>query len=1644
MSRRFNLLTNQSEENNLIRVSRVDAKKGIVSGLTVEEANLYSFTNPGETYIFIDGDNNVHYLGINKVNKLKNKNLKRTRKCDTSVKECGPPTIKIFGGGGLGAVGNPVISTSGAILAVDVIHGGHGYETVPKAIVNDACELGGGATLQVVLGEQPFFEEYFDDTEEIVTPEPDPNTVLEGNVPNFDENGKELGTEFNPRKYFAGSEAIEAEAASAGELFDPIQEQIAAYEKLVRSLKNPFWTTRKGQPGKLTMNGEPLTQVYPVIMPPRSREAFERSGQTPWDAFLDKYGVSPTPPSDIPGSDFAGRLFAHEYLVDFPIDGDYVFRGLCDNEGLVYLDSEKILDVSGFGKIKTLKKSVKKGLHRLRLDLLNKPNFETISASTSGPQVPIVYNDLRTGAGGSGEKSYDIEYVDLNKSNKSIRVRNNGKRIELKDGHKSDTNVEFEIKSTSPGVSAKFSDDGKKLEVKGAGDVTLRLKYDDNPNFGGEAVRAIKIAGKTWKKERKHKGSDIHTIKVYAKPRQAPSPFKVMEGKKRIILDDNPGNGFDINGTLTIESSNVGATFADDGRSILYNGSAGEIEVKYKWDDDPKNSGKVVSSIDVNGVRFNQNGEKGSITKVINVKEVARPGLNGFSIKEVDVFDTIKYIDKADRTLYRSDPAGNGLPGNRSAPFISQYGISPFSFLTNEAQTNSYAGTHVIRWEFIDFPVDGEYEVTIDCDDNVKLFIGNREGAGAKEIGNGLRDVRQGGDETIINYAGFRSPGTPNPPLTQSISLKKGKYRLRAELTQIDVGPLAKGNPMALAIQIKSKTVEKTVISAQSWNQNPMAIALAIEAPPPGGPPTENIVKRGRCKDNPIWSTRHPGGSQQWYPVEIAKNKGGNPYLNRYTVSPVPPLDTPNSDGSGVVWRNDWTVDIPYPGKYRIDGARADTARILINDKVVTGLTGPYGGPALDWVQKNFAGWNDPKTNNSRVGRKSTFVDLEEGKYKVSVELVNVPQVQQTLINEEVFGAEHWIGEIQRPSETSRVPIVYNDLRTGTVGKDEETYRISYTDLNPSNIPSTGRGARRDGIRVTKNGTQIELKDGRGNDVNVTFRIVSTSPGVSAKFADDGKELKVKGVGDVTLKLEYDDNPNYAGEAVRAITIAGTKWRKERKHKGSDTHTIKVHAKKRQAPSPFKVLGGRKKIILDDNPGNGFDINGTLTIESSDNGARFAEDGRSIEFNGPGKVTVKYKWDDDPGNSGKVVSSIDVNGVRFPQKGEKGSITKVIDVSINRQFNVTRQTAYTREGVKYDGPELFKFSHPRWSSYFNKFSVCPFFPDLNSENPDIAGEFVYTWSNVKFPESTQYDISFAADNVSELFIDGKLVLNGRGFDMEDPSWRKVNITEGIHTIQVKVVNLPSSRNVFRDNPTGLLLRIRVPRLIDGDGASWKDNPIGISAAMVAPPCPKPSGGVGIVTAIIPIDPGNGYVPVAGNNVYNVGLELQEIIPVDPGRAYELGPIELEGPAEAEISEIGPNGEILKVSVTPGLGYTDIPAIVAPNGYNAVLVPVFKVIRDPLIEPDRLVQVTDLAGLKQTGYVLGRPYYGAVFLKDGIRYAGYYETAGELVQVYDTLQESIDSQVTTAPSAIQRQGTDITSNDPRLNIPNTPSDGVNFN
>ena len=209
--------------------------------------------------------------------------------------------------------------------------------------------------------------------------------------------------------------------------------------------------------------------------------------------------------------------------------------------------------------------------------------------------------------------------------------------------------------------------------------------------------------------------------------------------------------------------------------------------------------------------------------------------------------------------------------------------------------------------------------------------------------------------------------------------------------------------------------------------------------------------------------------------------------------------------------------------------------------------------------------------------------------------------------------------------------------------------------------------------------------------------------------------------------------------------------------------------------------------------------------------------------------------------------------------------------------------------------------------------------------------------------------------------------------------------------------------------------------------------------MIPPPCPKVIQGTGVVTDIIPEEPGNGY-PVAPGGGPPVTLVLKEIIPTSPGINY--GPEDLvliDGKPLKPI--LGPFGTVEGVEPTTLYGFTDYPNITMPSdtGVGFRGRPVFEpvIVPELVLPEDQLLQVTDLVGLKQTGYVNGRPYYGSTFSQDGILYAGVYETTGDLVQVYATLQESVDGQVTTRASAILRQGSDVTSNDPRLNIPNTP-------
>ena len=1067
-----------------IKVAYIDPILGLVGGVSICEANEYAKKEPGTTFIFRNGNQTLQYLNVNEINQLDPNVLITTDECGgiSQKKECGPPTIQIFGGGGIGAAGNPIVGNDGAILAVDIIRGGNGYQYPPLVSARDICNYGSGATFTTVIGEVVETTETYDNEADFEDYELcDPTDVGYGQ--NWGPDGEDLGS-WDPKVYTEPGE-------------DPIRNEVIKFQEIVRKLaRTPFWTTRKNKPTKITCSDlRVIPSKYDVTFPA-------------WNEFMNSYAISPVSPSNVRGSDFAGKLFTFEWTEEFPTDGEYIFRGLCDNNAQLYVNNLKIADLAGFdAPVRPIQKTFKKGIYNIRVDLLNIPLLETVTTQLS-------------------------------------------------------------------------------------------------------------------------------------------------------------------------ESSN-----------------SSDLKVR-------------------------------------------------------KVFNTVDLISKANRTLWRTNPiasVGDSL--------INQFGVSPFDTTSQEAQTNSFAGTHTIIWSNINFPVDGSYRIRMAVDDNVRLFIGEEE----------------------IIYNGFVESGA-NRDFNESRIFKAGNYTIRAELEQIEVGPLGSGrNPMALAIDIETTTTTKTIVSSRSWNDNPMGISVTIDAPEPKIPQEPILEQEGRCPNNPIWSTRFAGAKEFWYPVQFNGSKSPqgakepwSKFFNRYAISPVRPLDTPGSDAGGVVFANSWSLEIPYDGFYQFAVQRDNTARFYVD-----------GNLAFDVKTSGDARWVD-----FRNKPKFQKVFITRGRHTISVELENNKSQVFNQVNQKIFRTKDW---------------------------------------------------------------------------------------------------------------------------------------------------------------------------------------------------------------------------------------------------QSGSISN--------------------NGVTYEGPPLFAYKNNQWGKFMNNHSVSPFLPPLDSENPEINGVKRYTWKGANFPESGQYDVVFQADNNADLIIGGVKVLTSQGF-AENSQIFKVNITQGKYDITVECNNIPNRTSIFTNNPTGfgLVISKNISVLREGSGKSWDENPIGVGAILIPPPCPRRIRGKGVVTDIIVNDPGNGYLPpIAPTTTPPSTLALiQTNVPGVPGGGAGAG-----AGGGTGIPGVGAPGVGAPDAGAPGVPAVPLsipsPPSGAPTGINASFRPQFEVVRDPVvIDPQKLLQVTDLVGLKQTGYVNGRAYYGAVYYDKGIRYAGFYETVGEPIQIYDTLRESILAQVITPPSAILRQGTDIRSNDPLLNIPGTVQSTLSSN
>ena len=1381
----FNIFGDPTKDD--IKVGYISTDRGFVSGVGICEANDYAKLNPGTVFIFKNREE-IKYININDVNKLTVNDLDLSETCEgieiDKESSC-KPTVETFGGAGLGVLANPIVGKDGSIISVDVVEGGFGYQSEPSAVIKDPCSIGAGAELRVEMVENAAAVELeYDDEEDFEEYEicNDDNNVGFGR--RYDPNGKDIG-EWNPALYLDDGTLS----------FD---EELKKYSDFLLTAPNPWWTTRTEPPLKTTSEGkisrakydvyhwawgakpgenDPIDNLYIKLFGrrgepsgldywrdriasgknlsqiedemktmPEWKEVCEGECKpvmpdvtygfgTYWEYdknnFMNKYAISPVPMSNVKGSDFGGQEHYFEWDVDFPHSGDYIFKFQCDNQGSLYIDGEKkgeykIGKGGAEGNVlsppETAKVGITTGLHTVRIDVSNGAMMEKVAEQNEKLQA------LST----SDEVKFDVQVATLYGASATIE----GLDISFAKTYGEEKRVNESVI--------------KKVEYGRVYDVKITSDTKRTGNLPA-TNKALIIDGKGSKAENRRRQSS-----------------------KRLEFDDNGANGFDINATFTIDSGN--ATFAEDGLSVK---GTGEQTITLWWDDGRK-SGRAINSIKLGSTEWKRTGSSGSVThtltlgggvgqlggannkavlrtqgaKVLQMEDIPgedagtggtgneahfyqdviiavdqgrffdingltakytlgdRPAESGVSSTEsagkvTTIFNTADYIDKANRTLWRTNPVVA-----KDSSFTNRYGITPLD--PSLTYTGSESGFHEIKWHNVNFPVSGEYDIGIGVDDNVTLRIGG--------------DVN-------ISKQGFDTRGDGSTYTGTSLYrrfIRAGTYTVIADLEQVSGGKYgASGkNPMSLAIDIATVFTEKEVQSKKSWNQNPFGVALAIEAPDPPVPQEPLPVQEGRCPPNPFWSTRFPA-EDQWYPFSDRRR------MYRYAMSPVKPYGEENSSGGGQTYSNTWNIEAPYGGFYKLKVAADDSAVIKLDGNEVLRTVG--------------------------VSTQSeSMVGIDSGPHEVTVEVSNVAQETFDSIDKRVFTTQGWaaIGtQVEQALNTNEVDFkvviatmygatasipeldLYFEKEYDKQGLNEslskkvefgKVYDVKITSntKRSGNLPDTNKALIIDGdgnlpghSRLSSS-KRIEYDDnanadGSSFDVNATFTIDSGN----GTFAADGKSII--GTGEQTITLWWND-ARKRGRAINSIKIGDTVWKRSGKE-GSVTHKT--------------VLGGGVGQVGGDNTKN-------IKLKTKGENVLTMEDIPYDLMGGSGQTGREEDLYKDVVITASQGRFYDING---------DTAKFVVEKETKTVMQGGTGSGTVKAGVVYSGPELLHKNYSGWGSFMNKASVSP-----NPMRDNATTEGVeYSWSNIDFPETGEYNIKFQNDHSATLFLDGKQIASNK-------------------------------------------------------------------------------------------------------------------------------------------------------------------------------------------------------------------------------------------------------------------------------------------
>ena len=303
-------------------------------------------------------------------------------------------------------------------------------------------------------------------------------------------------------------------------------------------------------------------------------------------SFMNNHAVCPTLPSHKDGSDMHGNLYTMIWKEQFPHDGDYIFRGICDDIANVYLDGEKIMSLPGHKGVdqkftpKKHKMFIDEGLHEIKIDLLNK-TFKKIIKRTI------------TGKGGKTKGRVPVDFEVY--------------------GQGSQANTNLRVIFTALNGTDTFTIRPKKEFVRGKYRYTKTVKILPNTDYKVHSINVESFSGPVNTKRE----IPIELAAPGTKGRGRKAKIGRVERKKIKYLDEK---GDDPNAQLSIDSASPGmdVRFSPDGSKIIAKGD-GNITLKFKWDDDPSSAGLAVGELTVRGQTFRQRGKKGETRKTIRV-----------------------------------------------------------------------------------------------------------------------------------------------------------------------------------------------------------------------------------------------------------------------------------------------------------------------------------------------------------------------------------------------------------------------------------------------------------------------------------------------------------------------------------------------------------------------------------------------------------------------------------------------------------------------------------------------------------------------------------------------------------------------------------------------------------------------------------------------------------------------------------------------------------------------------------------------------------------------------------------------------------------------------------------------------------------